>query len=464
MNVYLLHCATIIFPVISVTFLLTGPHFWYVAPLFLVPLRVLSRLKFGSKTKTTIDSGSMPEWAYTFLVYVIVVLQFSTIISLCFLFQRQAIFSIDAIVACLIVGQSSGLSIAAAHELIHRDSKIHRLVGRMVLVLNLYEHFYTEHIRGHHVRVGTYEDGATARFGESFEQYWRRTIPQQFLSAYSLEIKRLSEKKISNPLRSLVENRVIQGLFLEILIVVAVLIVFGFSSFFMYIATTISAIRKLEKMNYIEHWGLTRRSARVQETDSWDATDWLSFYGLIGLSRHADHHMNAKKTFQNLELTDGAPQLPMGYLSPCPDHKFHETAAVELGRLGLGPFNDGPVAPNDAIERLRIEQDRHTRGGKQNKLFSRVTSGRIKHLFLPLLFFMTIVVTAVVSHASSSDSLTLVSRIMFHTWILAAFIISLNLEKRVGNLFDKYEALSNSYSIVFVFILGSLGQYFVSYV
>ena len=57
----------------------------------------------------------------------------------------------------------------------------------------LYEHFFTEHVRGHHARVGTPEDPATARFGERYNQFFRRTVPAQFRSAWRLETKRLGD-------------------------------------------------------------------------------------------------------------------------------------------------------------------------------------------------------------------------------------------------------------------------------
>lgn len=43
----------------------------------------------------------------------------------------------------------------------------------------LYEHFATEHIRGHHVRVGTSADPATARFGETRVEHFNRNVPDQ---------------------------------------------------------------------------------------------------------------------------------------------------------------------------------------------------------------------------------------------------------------------------------------------
>jgi alkane 1-monooxygenase len=61
----------------------------------------------------------------------------------------------------------------------------------------MYEHFYTEHLRGHYVRVGTEADPATARHAESFVRFFIRTVSGQFRSAGRLEAKRLGDENLS---------------------------------------------------------------------------------------------------------------------------------------------------------------------------------------------------------------------------------------------------------------------------
>src|SRR5205823_2798825 len=78
-------------------------------------------------------------------------------------------------------------------ELIHRPSKALQLLGRMLLATVFYEHFYVEHVRGHHLRIGTEQDPATARYGETYNEFWKRTVPGQFRSAFRLENKRLGD-------------------------------------------------------------------------------------------------------------------------------------------------------------------------------------------------------------------------------------------------------------------------------
>ena len=69
----------------------------------------------------------------------------------------------------------------AGHELTHRTSRPFDLVlGRWLLTFTADTSFAIEHVYGHHARVATPDDPATARRGESFYAFaWRSTIPEQ---------------------------------------------------------------------------------------------------------------------------------------------------------------------------------------------------------------------------------------------------------------------------------------------
>ena len=110
------------------------------------------------------------------------------------------------------------------------------------------------------------------------------------------------------------------------------------------------ASRLLEIVNYFEHWGLVREGRRVRPRDSWDTHSWFTYYALIGLSRHADHHAWASRPYQQIRVWDDAPLLPHGYVGMIPlvvikNHRFQALATEELRRRGLGPFGNG--SPNN---------------------------------------------------------------------------------------------------------------------
>ncbi|MGR9092279.1 MAG: hypothetical protein ACU85U_17050, partial [Gammaproteobacteria bacterium] len=95
----------------------------------------------------------------------------------------------DYLGAGLSVGALLGVTgIACSHELTHRTANPFDLwVGRWVFALMFGTNFATEHVYGHHVRVATPEDPATARRGESLYRFLPRTIVGSFKSAWRLE-------------------------------------------------------------------------------------------------------------------------------------------------------------------------------------------------------------------------------------------------------------------------------------
>ena len=81
------------------------------------------------------------------------------------------------------------------------------------------------------------------------------------------------------------------------------------------------AVWQLELVDYIEHYGLTRRHLgagkyeHVLPRHSWNAAHKASNWLLINLQRHSDHHYKPDRRFPLLQshAEDAAPQLPYGY-------------------------------------------------------------------------------------------------------------------------------------------------------
>lgn len=350
-EIWLGHLMSFLIPVASLAFVWTGPHRWYVAPLFIAPFAVFHWMDVRPRYERRQPVETLPSWPFDLIVYALAGIHFAILLGLVGLFSQQQIFSVDMVMIFVIVGGNSGFSIITAHELIHRKNAGEQLLGRLLLCTVLYEHFYTEHLRGHHARVGTPEDPATARYGERYNAFFRRTVPAQFRSAWRLEAKRLGDENMSLFDPRMLRNRVVHGLVIEWGIVAAVWWAFGGVACLAYVLQAFMAVRLLEAVNYFEHWGLRRTGRRVRPVDSWDTHSWFTYYGLIGLSRHADHHAYPSRPYQQLRVWDEAPVLPVGYVGLVDmvltrNEDFVELASAELKARGLGPFADGaePVA------------------------------------------------------------------------------------------------------------------------
>ncbi len=339
------HTAALLLPLASLCFLASAPHSALAALAFVaLPAIGLQLADRWSGEQVHEPVSGLPAWPFDALLLTLAVLQLANVGLLVRAFASLPLLSLDALAAVLLVGASSAYSgIVVAHELIHRASRAAQQLGRLLLCTVLYEHFATEHVRGHHARVGTPEDPATARFGESFHRFYLRTVPAQFRSAWRLETKRLGD--VDMPLRDVRQwrNRVLHGVLAEAGLALAILAFGGPTSLAVFALHAVFASRALEVVNYFEHWGLVRTGKRVQPVDSWDTHSRFTYYALTGLTRHADHHAYAARPYPELRVQPEAPLLPRGYLAMFPlvlarNAEFQRLMTAELKRRKLGPF------------------------------------------------------------------------------------------------------------------------------
>ena len=215
-----------------------------------------------------------------------------------------------------ILGGSIG--IVYAHELMHQPSRFERWLGDILLASVLYGHFRSEHLLVHHTYVATPRDAVTARYNEHFHAFFFRVVPECLQSAWMAERTRLlkvglSPWSLANPFWR-------YGTWQAGFLLLAGLLA-GWLGVALYLFHALVAIWQLELVNYMEHYGLTRKHLgegkyeRAGPHHSWNAahraTNWL----LINLQRHSDHHARPDRRFPLLQNTpaDAAPQLPYGY-------------------------------------------------------------------------------------------------------------------------------------------------------
>jgi alkane 1-monooxygenase len=208
----------------------------------------------------------------------------------------------DLVIGAIAVGlYTGGLGITVAHELCHKKEKLPRFVADLILASVCYKHFSIEHVRGHHLQVATKEDPASSRRDESVYPFLLRTITGTFLHALQLD-----------------KTGVIKG--------VAFSLIFVSSAFFFdlragafFVIQSIVAIVLLELVNYVEHYGLSRkklshgRYEKVLPIHSWNSSHKFSNLILFNLQRHSDHHATAHLPYTVLKHQELAPQLPTGY-------------------------------------------------------------------------------------------------------------------------------------------------------
>ena len=236
------------------------------------------------------------------------------------------------------------IGINVAHEIGHRDNPFDQLVARTLLLSALYQHFNIEHNLGHHKNVATEKDPSSARLGENIYSFWIRAVWGAYIGAWQLERTRLNRAKLS--FWSL-GNKMIQFTFCQFAYLGIVGWLYGASMIGFALAIAVFGFLLLETVNYIEHYGLSRKklpSGRyeiVMPRHSWNSNHEVGRILLYELTRHSDHHYKASRKYQILRHMEESPQLPSGYptamlLSLLPPLWFsvmdpRAKAAAELG-------------------------------------------------------------------------------------------------------------------------------------
>ncbi|WP_371061048.1 alkane 1-monooxygenase [Rhodosalinus sp. 5P4] len=217
------------------------------------------------------------------------------------------------------VGVITGtIGINYSHELMHQRNRWERWLGDVLLAMVLYSHFRSEHLLVHHRYVGTPRDPVTARYNEGFHRFFPRVLRQSLASALRAEARMLARKgrpwwARENPFW---RYWALQGSMLALAFALS-----GWAGLALFLWQAVIAVWQLELVNYVEHYGLTRkhlgdgRYEHVQPHHSWNASHRASNWLLINLQRHSDHHYKPDRRFPLLQTyTDReAPQLPYGY-------------------------------------------------------------------------------------------------------------------------------------------------------
>ena len=225
----------------------------------------------------------------------------------------------DKLGLAISIGCIGGIGINTAHELGHKKEANERWLSKIALAQSFYGHFYIEHNRGHHVRVATPEDPASARMGENFYQFWPRTVAGSLRSAWNLEKKRIARRK-QHPWR--LSNDVLNAWLMSAVLWGAMIVLFGLGITPYLLIQAVVGFSLLEVVNYMEHYGMLRqkvgvgereRYERVDPSHSWNSNNIATNVLLYHLQRHSDHHANPTRRYQSLRDYQESPVLPTGY-------------------------------------------------------------------------------------------------------------------------------------------------------
>jgi alkane 1-monooxygenase len=254
---------------------------------------------------------------YDFILYAVVPLQYFVLIFFLFSLQQPGLSTIDYVGRTISMGILCGIfGINVAHELGHRASKFEQTLAKILLLTSQYMHFIVEHNKGHHKRVATKEDPASARLNEPIFLFYPRTIIFSYSSAWHIQMNDI--KKAGKSFFS-IHNEMLLFTIIQLAFICSIYFIFGGMITLSYLAAAFIGITLLEAVNYIEHYGLSRKEIapgkyeRALPVHSWNSNHVVGRLMLFELSRHSDHHYLASRKYQLLRHHDDSPQMPTGY-------------------------------------------------------------------------------------------------------------------------------------------------------
>jgi alkane 1-monooxygenase len=290
-------------------------------------------------------------------------------LMLAYVRQRHAVGA-DVVILALLVGLYYGaVGIAVAHELMHRAWRADRWLGDLLLCTVTYPHFSIEHVYGHHIRVATSDDPASARLGEPLYAFIPRSVIGGLASAWAIETRRLKARG-SGWLSA--QNRMLGYLAIVIAYYGVAYLICGIYGLAAVAIQSAVAIFSLETINYIQHYGLRRKEVApgryerpgIQHSWNWE-TRFSGLY-FLNLGRHSEHHRSAGRRFDALRVLDGQPMLPSGlmpmYLAAMVPPLWFAimNPRVEALRSGqaeavVEPAADAPIRSQRPSERRRAQ-------------------------------------------------------------------------------------------------------------
>ena len=293
--------------------------FWWFGPFFVfVVMPILDSLvgKDAENPPDSVIKHLEEDRFYRWCTYLYLPLQYASLVGACFIWASGELSFLESLGLAVTVGCVSGIAINTAHELGHKRKQAERWLSKVALAQTFYGHFFIEHNRGHHVRVATPEDPASARLGESFWEFLPRSVVGSVRSAWELEKVRLGRMD-KGPWT--IHNDILNAWAMSVVLFAALTAGFGVEVLPFLLIQAVFGFSLLEVVNYLEHYGLLRqkredgRYERCRPEHSWNSNNVSSNVLLYHLQRHSDHHANPVRRYQALRHFDEAPELPSGY-------------------------------------------------------------------------------------------------------------------------------------------------------
>jgi alkane 1-monooxygenase len=218
--------------------------------------------------------------------------------------------------AVMLIGILNVQCPVVAHEFGHKLGRWSRTVSNFICSIVGMGYFMPQHVMGHHVKVATPEDCATARFGDTAFGFVVKSFPAEVHGGVTLEAARLRRRGQS--VWSL-HNDVIVSYGMSAIVAVVLALILGWQALLFILLHHTAAWFTLMLNDYVQHYGLMRemmpngRREPAGPQHSWNTDTPLTNLLVLNVQRHSHHHEAPMLPYQYLRDMPDAPRLPTGY-------------------------------------------------------------------------------------------------------------------------------------------------------
>ena len=195
------------------------------------------------------------------------------------------------------------VSHANAHELIHRNGRGYRRLGRQIYSSLLVGHHVSAHCLVHHVHAGTKFDPNSAKLGLGFYRFAQKAWIGAFRAGLRAETKRLvaaDKYAWQHPYFEYAATA-----FSTLVIAYALA---GIGGCLVLVAIAIYTQIQILLSDYVQHYGLRRgqladgKFEPVGPQHAWNSPHAFSSALMFNAPRHSDHHINPARVYSALHL------------------------------------------------------------------------------------------------------------------------------------------------------------------
>jgi alkane 1-monooxygenase len=243
-------------------------------------------------------------------------LHFVTFLAVIGLAASGAVPAWVAAIAVTVIGMLNVQCPVVAHEFGHKLGRWNATMSNFVCAIVGMGYFMPQHVMGHHVKVATPEDCATARFGDTAIGFVVKSFPAELHGGITLEAERLRKRGL--PVWSL-HNDVLVSYGMSVIIAAALVAALGWQALPWILLHHVAAWFTLMLNDYIQHYGLMRemlpngRREPAGPQHSWNTDTPLANLLVLNVQRHSHHHEAPMLAYQYLKDLPEAPRLPTGY-------------------------------------------------------------------------------------------------------------------------------------------------------